>query len=109
RHHCHRAAQSGRRARAAGRTGTRASSGSRELKGAPMKFSMLIRVALRALRRNRLRSTLTVLGIIIGVAAVIAMVSIGQGARDSVQSQIKSLGSNLVMVFNGSVSRGGAS
>ena len=74
-----------------------------------MKFSMLIRVALRALRRNRLRSTLTVLGIIIGVAAVIAMVSIGQGARESVQSQIRSLGSNLVMIFNGSMSRGGAS
>src|SRR5512141_2270598 len=74
-----------------------------------MKFSMLIKMALRALKRNRMRSTLIVLGIIIGVAAVIAMVSIGQGARDSVQSQIKSLGSNLIMVFNGTVSRGGAS
>jgi putative ABC transport system permease protein len=68
---------------------------------------ILLRVSLRALRRNRLRSTLTVLGIIIGVAAVIAMVGIGQGARASVQSQIASLGSNLVMIFSGSTSRGG--
>ncbi len=72
-----------------------------------MNLLMIIRVALRALRRNRMRSTLTVLGIIIGVASVIAMIGIGQGARASVQSQIASLGSNLVMIFSGSTSRGG--
>ena len=53
---------------------------------------MTLRTALRALRRNKLRSVLTMLGIIIGVAAVIAMVSIGQGADAAVQQQIQSLG-----------------
>jgi putative ABC transport system permease protein len=72
-----------------------------------MNVLMVFRIALRALRRNRMRSTLTVLGIIIGVAAVIAMVSIGQGARASVQAQIASLGSNLIMVFSGSHNAGG--
>ncbi|HVP37899.1 MAG TPA: ABC transporter permease [Candidatus Saccharimonadales bacterium] len=68
---------------------------------------MVLRIALLALRRNRMRSTLTVLGIIIGVAAVIAMVAVGQGARASVQAQIASLGSNLIMIFAGNMSRGG--
>jgi putative ABC transport system permease protein len=54
--------------------------------------------ALRALRRNKLRSALTMLGIIIGVAAVITMVSIGRGADAAVQQQIQSLGNNLLMV-----------
>ncbi|MBI5836311.1 MAG: ABC transporter permease [Candidatus Eisenbacteria bacterium] len=72
-----------------------------------MNLLMVFRIALRALKRNRMRSTLTVLGIIIGVAAVIAMVSIGQGARASVQAQIASLGSNLIMIFPGSHTAGG--
>ena len=62
---------------------------------------MTLRAALRALRRNKLRSALTMLGIIIGVAAVIAMVSIGQGATAAVQEQIQSLGTNLLMVIPG--------
>jgi putative ABC transport system permease protein len=63
--------------------------------------------ALRALRRNPLRSTLTTLGIVIGVAAVIAMVSIGRGADAAVQAQIDSLGTNLLMVVPGATTAAG--
>ncbi len=65
-------------------------------------------IALRALRRNKLRSALTALGIIIGVAAVIAMVGIGNGAKTQVEAQVASLGRNVVTVFPGSFSSGGA-
>jgi putative ABC transport system permease protein len=67
-----------------------------------------IRIALRALRVNKLRSTLTMLGIIIGVAAVITMIAIGSGAQARVEEQIKSLGSNLILLLPGSVTSGGA-
>ena len=68
---------------------------------------MTMRTALRALRRNKLRSVLTMLGIIIGVAAVITMVSIGQGAEAAVQKQILSLGTNLLMVIPGATTSSG--
>ena len=61
----------------------------------------ILRVALRALRRNVLRTLLTMLGIIIGVAAVIGMVSIGTGARVQVEQQIAALGQNVVMIMAG--------
>ncbi len=67
----------------------------------------IIRVAFRALARNKMRSMLTMLGIIIGVASVIAMVSIGQGAQASVQEQIASVGTNLLFVGAGSMNQGG--
>ena len=70
-------------------------------------FLMTMRTALRALRRNKLRSALTMLGIIIGVAAVIAMVSIGQGANAAVQQQILSLGNNMLMVVPGATTSAG--
>jgi putative ABC transport system permease protein len=65
-------------------------------------------MALRALRRNKLRSTLTALGIIIGVGAVIAMVGIGNGAKSQVEAQIASLGQNVVLIFPGNFSTSGA-
>lgn len=71
-------------------------------------LGMTLRAALRALRRNKLRSGLTTLGIVIGVAAVIAMVSIGRGANYAVQQQIESLGTNLLMVMPGATTSGGA-
>ena len=71
-------------------------------------IAMTTRIAGRALWRNRLRSGLTMLGMIIGVAAVIAMVSVGQGADRFVQQQITSFGTNIVMVVPGAVSSGGA-
>jgi putative ABC transport system permease protein len=72
-----------------------------------MDLSMIIRVAFRALVRNKMRAILTMLGIIIGVGAVIAMVSIGQGAQASVQAQIESIGTNLLFVSAGAQNVGG--
>jgi putative ABC transport system permease protein len=69
---------------------------------------MAFRIALRALARNKLRSFLTMLGIIIGVGAVIAMVAIGEGAKKRVQEQIASLGTNLLVILPGTVTLGGA-
>jgi putative ABC transport system permease protein len=63
-----------------------------------MKIINLIRIALRALQRNKLRAFLTMLGIIIGVGAVIAMVAIGQGSKKSIQDQLSSMGSNMITV-----------
>ncbi len=68
---------------------------------------MTLLTAWRALRRNLTRSLLTMLGVVIGVAAVIAMVSVGQGADASVQAQIASLGTNIVMVIPGATTAGG--
>jgi putative ABC transport system permease protein len=65
------------------------------------------RIAFRALKVNRTRSALTMLGIIIGVAAVIAMVGVGSGATERIQAQIQSIGSNLIIVLPGSVSSNG--
>ena len=62
------------------------------------KLIASIRIALRALKVNRTRSALTMLGIIIGVAAVIAMVGVGAGATARIQEQIQSIGSNLIIV-----------
>ena len=72
-----------------------------------MRVINTIKVALRALRRNAMRSILTALGIIIGVAAVIAMVSIGNGAKAQVEAQVASLGENVITVFPGSFTSGG--
>ncbi|OGB93143.1 MAG: multidrug ABC transporter substrate-binding protein [candidate division NC10 bacterium RBG_16_65_8] len=66
-----------------------------------------IRIALRALRINKLRSALTMLGIVIGVGAVIAMVAVGAGAAQRIKDQISSIGSNLLMVLPGSAMSGG--
>ena len=66
-----------------------------------------IRIALRALRVNKLRSTLTMLGIIIGVAAVITMIAVGSGAQARVEEQIKGLGTNLIILSPGTVTTGG--
>lgn len=72
-----------------------------------MNFLESIRISLRALRANKLRSALTMLGIIIGVAAVIAMVGIGNGATASITSSIQGMGSNLLTISSGQSSSGG--
>ncbi|HKO43027.1 MAG TPA: ABC transporter permease [Pyrinomonadaceae bacterium] len=72
-----------------------------------MTIVMIIKIAFRALVRNKMRAALTMLGIIIGVSAVIAMVSIGQGAQASVQAQISSIGTNLLFVSAGAQNVGG--
>ncbi len=72
-----------------------------------MNYSNLSRIALKALRRNKMRTFLTMLGIIIGVASVITMLAIGQGSKQSIQKQVASMGSNLLFVMPGSQERGG--
>ena len=72
-----------------------------------MRVGSTFNIAFRALRRNKLRSVLTALGIIIGVAAVIAMVGIGNGAKAQVEAQIASLGQNIILVFSGSTTSSG--
>jgi len=72
-----------------------------------MSFFAALRAALRALAANKLRSMLTMLGIIIGVAAVITMIAVGRGATERVQSQMKGLGSNIMLVLPGGVTAGG--
>ena len=72
-----------------------------------MTVLMIIKIAFRALVRNKMRAALTMLGIIIGVSAVIAMVSIGQGAQASVQAQISSIGTNLLFISAGAQNVGG--
>ena len=72
-----------------------------------MKILASVRIALNALKVNKLRSVLTMLGIIMGVAAVIAMVAVGAGARLKIAEQIQSIGSNVLMVLSGSATTGG--
>ena len=72
-----------------------------------MQWLMTLRIALRALARNKLRAFLTMLGIIIGVGAVIAMVAIGEGAKATIRSQIASLGTNVLVVLPGTLTQGG--
>src|SRR5438034_3451700 len=74
-----------------------------------MNFLAILRVAVRALGRNKMRTALTMLGIVIGVGAVIVLVSIGQGAQSMVLDQISNMGSNMMYVMPGNTSFGGAS
>ena len=72
-----------------------------------MNLLLTFKIAIRALSRNKMRSSLTMLGIIIGVGAVIAMVGIGQGASATIQSSIANLGNNMLFVHSGSMNFGG--
>jgi len=72
-----------------------------------MNFLNIMKVSTRSLGRNKLRSFLTMLGIIIGVGAVIAMMAVGTGAQVSIQQQIASLGTNVILIFPGSLNQGG--
>ncbi len=72
-----------------------------------MNIANLLKVAVNALRRNKLRAFLTMLGIIIGVASVITMLAIGQGSKKSIEDQISSMGSNMLFVMPGTMRMGG--
>jgi len=72
-----------------------------------MSLLALVRIALKALLRNRMRTFLSVLGIVIGVAAVITMVAIGQGSKESIRAQIGGMGANLVMISPNQRTSGG--
>jgi putative ABC transport system permease protein len=73
-----------------------------------LKLLTILKVAMQSIGRNKMRSGLTALGIIIGVACVIAMIGVGRGAQSAVQSQINALGSNYIMVFPGIATQSGA-
>src|SRR5260370_15090893 len=72
-----------------------------------MSLLMVIRVAFKALGRNKLRTALTMLGMIIGVSAVITMVALGTGAQSSIDAQIQSAGTNTIIVSAGNFTQGG--
>lgn len=72
-----------------------------------MNYTNLTKIATNALKRNKFRAFLTMLGIIIGVGSVIGMLSIGEGSKKSIQEQISSMGSNMIFVMPGSQQRGG--
>jgi putative ABC transport system permease protein len=74
-----------------------------------MKSSVLVRIAGDSIRKNKMRTLLTMLGIVIGVGAVIIMVAVGQGAQKSIANQINALGTNLLIVTAGSTNQGGVS
>lgn len=74
-----------------------------------MNIINLIKIALNAMKRNKFRAFLTMLGVIIGVASVIAMLSIGQGSKESIREQISSMGTNMVIIHPGQEKRGGVS
>jgi len=78
------------------------------MKNSWIRLWNITRLGLKAIARNKLRSALTMLGIVIGVACVITMVAVGAGASQSVQSTISSLGSNFIMIFPGASTQGGA-
>ncbi len=72
-----------------------------------MRYKKLLKAAFKSLVKNRMRSLLTSLGIIIGVCAVIVMVAVGQGSQDRIEQQISALGANVIMIFPGASQRGG--
>lgn len=72
-----------------------------------MNYTNLTKISLNAIRRNKVRAFLTMLGIIIGVASVITMLAIGQGSKKSIQDQVSSMGTNMLFVMPGSQQRGG--
>jgi putative ABC transport system permease protein len=74
-----------------------------------MKTKTLVRLATQSIRKNKMRAALTMLGIIIGVAAVIVMVAVGYGARSRIKDQINSLGTNMIVITPGAATQGGVS
>ena len=74
-----------------------------------MKALTLVKLASQSIRKNKMRTALTMLGIIIGVAAVLVMVAIGQGARSQIRAQINNLGTNMIVITPGATSQGGVS
>ncbi len=72
-----------------------------------MSILMTLRIALKALNRNKMRTMLTMLGMIIGVGAVITMVALGKGAQTTIEEQVKAAGTNMINVMSGNFSQGG--
>jgi putative ABC transport system permease protein len=74
-----------------------------------MKSQTLVKIAVQSIRKNKMRAALTMLGIIIGVAAVIVMVAVGYGARTRIRAQINNLGTNMIVITPGAAQQGGVS
>ena len=74
-----------------------------------MKSAVLVRIAGDSIRKNKMRTLLTMLGIVIGIGSVIVMVAVGHGASAQIEKSISSLGTNMLVVTPGSTSQGGAS
>ena len=74
-----------------------------------MRWKSLLKIAFKSILKNRMRSLLTSLGIIIGVSAVIVMVAIGEGSQEKIEEQIRNIGANMIIIFPGSMQRGGVS
>ena len=74
-----------------------------------MKSRTLVKLAVQSIRKNKMRAALTMLGIIIGVAAVLVMVAVGYGARSSIREQINNLGTNMIVITPGAAQQGGVS
>src|SRR5688500_16567457 len=74
-----------------------------------MKTTILVRLATQSILKNKMRAALTMLGIIIGVAAVIVMVAVGFGARSRIRAQINNLGTNMIVITPGAAQQGGVS
>jgi len=72
-----------------------------------MSFLMILRIAIKALNRNKMRTVLTMLGMIIGVGAVITMVALGKGAQSTIEAQVKAAGTNMITVMAGNFTQGG--
>src|ERR671914_1498409 len=72
-----------------------------------MSILMTLRIAVKALNRNKMRTILTMLGMIIGVGAVITMVALGRGAQSTIEEQVKSAGTNMININSGNFSTGG--
>src|SRR6185295_13029125 len=81
--------------------------GGRSRRRVSMAVLMIFRIALKALGRNKMRTALTMLGMIIGVAAVITMVALGTGAQSSIDAQIQTMGTNTIQVMAGNFTQGG--
>src|SRR5262249_30379258 len=73
-----------------------------------LKFLTILKVGMKAIARNKMRSVLTALGIIIGVACVIAMIGVGEGSQAAIQARISALGTNFLMIFPGISTQSGA-
>src|SRR5688500_19497708 len=72
-----------------------------------MSIFMTLRIALKALNRNKMRTVLTMLGMIVGVGAVITMVALGKGAQSAIEDQVKAAGTNMININSGNFSQGG--
>src|SRR5207253_9507760 len=106
---CHSEPRRGRGIPLARRQGIPRSARDDRANGGRMKTRTLFKLATQSIQKNKMRAALTMLGIIIGVAAVIVMVAVGYGARTRIKAQINNLGTNMIVITPGAAAQGGVS